>query len=387
MDFDLSEEQELLCDSVARLMEREAPPERLRRWDRERVFPEELHRAWAEAGLYQMPFPVEYGGLGGDAVDVALLVEELSRHSADLCMSYSSSIFCGLNILRKGTEAQKHHWLPRLMDGRVKFAISISEPDAGSDAGAMKTHAVRTEGGWIVNGQKLWNTGAGLPDCVLSVYLKTDRTVPYRQGLSMLLIDNDAPGVELRKLDMLGRRSTGTYEVFFADVFVPDDRLVGGEGGGWDCLMSGLQLERAVSAASSCGGARAVVDLARTYAQERRQFGQPIGSFQAIGHTVAEMQTAVDAARLLTMKAAWLVAKDRDALREISEAKLFASETYARVANQGVQIMGAFGLNAEYAMERHYRDARSATIAAGTSETLRNLIAGLMGLKPASRRT
>lgn len=381
MNFDYSEEQELLRDSVRKLMGRHVAKEEIRAWDDARRFPEEVYRAWVEAGLLQLPFPVEYGGLGGDVIDVALVVEEISKISADLCMAYSSAIFCGLNILRKGSDEQKEHWLPRIMDGKSKFLISISEPGAGSDVEAMKTFAVQDDDGYIVNGQKLWTTGAGLKDGVLSVYLKTDRTVSRREGLSLLLIDNDSPGVELRKLDMLGRRCVGTYEVFFSNVRVSADRLIGGKGGGWDCLMSGLQLERAISAASSCGGAQAIVDLASRYAQERIQFGQPIGAFQSIGHAIADMQTAVDAARMLMLRAVWLVSQGRDSLREITEAKLFASETYVKVAGQGVQIMGAYGLCNEYDMERHFRDARSATIAAGTSETLRNLIAKLLGLR------
>jgi alkylation response protein AidB-like acyl-CoA dehydrogenase len=381
VNLDLSPEQELLRDSVRKLMERHAPREQLRAWDDTRSFPDEVYQAWVEAGLLQLPFPTQYGGLGGDAVDVALVVEEISKVSTDLCMAYSSAVFCGLNILRNGTEAQKAHWLPRIMDGRSRLLISISEPGAGSDVAAMTTSAVRDGEDYIVNGQKLWTTGAGLKGGVLSVYLKTDRAAASRNGFSLFLIDNDAPGVELRKLDMLGRRCTGTYEVFFSNVRLSADRLMGGEGGGWDCLMSGLQLERAISAASSCGGAQAIVDLATRYARERIQFGQPIGSFQSIGHAIADMQTAVDAARMLMLRAVWLVSRGRDALREITEAKLFASETYVRVAGQGVQIMGAYGLNCEYEMERYFRDARSSTIAAGTSETLRNLIARLMGLK------
>ncbi len=381
MDFDFSAEQELLRDSVRKLMERHASKEKLRAWDNARTFPDELYQAWAEAGLLQLPFPTEYGGLGGDAVDVALVVEEISRCSTDLSMAYSSAVFCGLNILRKGTEEQKAYWLPRIMAGSSRMLISISEPGAGSDVAAMTTSAARDGGDYIINGQKLWTTGAGLKGGVLSVYLKTDRAAAARKGFSLFLVDNDAPGVELRKLDMLGRRCTGTYEVFFSNVRVSADRLVGGEGGGWDCLMSGLQLERAVSAASSCGGAQAIVDLAARYAQERRQFGQPIGSFQAVAHAIADMQTAVDAARMLMLRAVWLASQGRDALREITEAKLFASETYVSVAGKGVQIMGAYGLNNEYEMERCFRDARSATIAAGTSETLKNLIARLMGLK------
>jgi alkylation response protein AidB-like acyl-CoA dehydrogenase len=381
MDFSLTEEQQLMRDSVVKLMQRAAPPEMVRRHDREQSYPYALYDAWAEAGLLKLPFPEEHGGVGGNALDLAIVIEELSRVSTDFTMAFAGSIFCGLNILRHGTDAQKRHWLPRVLSGDIKLAIGISEPDAGSDVGALKTFAQRKGDKWIVNGQKLWTTGAGLKGSVISVYVRTDRDAHYRNGLSLFLIDNDTPGIELRKLEMLGRRCVGTYEVFFRDVEVSHDRLVGGENKGWDCLMSGLQYERAVSAAGSTGGARAIVDLAVGYAQERMQFGRPIGSFQAIGHALADLQTELDAARMLMWRAAWLVATEQDALREITMAKLFASETYVKAANVGVQVMGAYGLNAEFDMQRYFRDAKSATIAAGTSETQRNLIAGLMGLK------
>ena len=381
MDFGFTDEQNLLRDSVVKLMERHASSDMIRRHDRAQTFPYELYDAWVEAGLLRLPFPEEYGGLGGSAIDLAIVVQEISRYSADFAMAFGGSVFCGLNILRKGSESQKAAWLPRVMDGEVKLAIGISEPDAGSDVGAIKTHAHRDGDDYIINGQKLWTTGAGLKNSVISVYVKTDRAAHYRKGMSLLLVDNDLPGVELRKLEMLGRRCIGTYEVFFRDVRVPADRLIGGEGGGWDCLMSGLQSERAVSAAGSCGAAQAIVDLAASYARERKQFGQAIGGFQAIGHMIADMQTEVDAARMLMWRAVWLVSQEQDALREITMAKLFAAETYAKVANMGVQIMGGYGLNAEFDMQRYFRDARSATIAAGTSQTQRNLIAGLMGLK------
>ena len=294
---------------------------------------------------------------------------------------HPGSIFCGLNVLRKGTAEQRAHWLPRLLDGRVKFSIGISEPDAGSDVGNIHTMAVREGDHYIVNGQKLWTTGAGLKNSVICAYVKTDKTVHYRKGITHLLIDNDAPGVELRKLGMLGRRTVGTYEVFLRDAPVPADRVIGGEGGGWDCLMGGLQYERAVSAAGNCGGAQAVLDLAVKYAGERVQFGQPIGSFQAIGHMLADMQSELEAGKMLTWRAAWLAAQKRDALREITQAKLYTSEMYAKLANMGVQIMGGYGLNEEFDMQRYFRDSRSATIAAGTSQAQRNLLANLMGLK------
>ena len=381
MNFDFTEEQEMLRESVIKLMARHAPAESVRKWDRDRSFPEDLYQAWVEAGLLRLPFPAEVGGLGGDAVDLALVIYELSRVSTDLTMAYAGSIFCGLNVLRKGTPEQRAHWLPRLMDGRVKFSIGISEPDAGSDVGNIHTMAVRDGDRYIVNGQKLWTTGAGLKNSVICAYVKTDKAVHYRKGITHLLIDNDAPGVELRKLGMLGRRTVGTYEVFLRDAPVPADRVIGGEGGGWDCLMGGLQYERAVSAAGNCGGAQAVLDLTIKYAGERVQFGQPIGSFQAIGHMLADMQSELEAGKLLMWRAAWLAAAQREALREITQAKLYTSEMYAKLANMGVQVMGGYGLNEEFDMQRYFRDSRSATIAAGTSQTQRNLLANLMGLK------
>ena len=180
---------------------------------------------------------------------------------------------------------------------------------------------------------------------------------------------------------MLGRRSVGTYEIFFNDVEAGDECLVGGVNRGFHCLLSGLQTERITTAAGYCGAAQAALDLAVDYARTRKQFGRPIGSFQAIAHMLADLQTEVDAGRLLMLRAAWTATRGEDALREISMAKLFASETYVKVANAGMQVLGANGYNMEFDMQRHFRDARAATIAAGTSQIQRNLIAGRMGLK------
>jgi alkylation response protein AidB-like acyl-CoA dehydrogenase len=381
VDFAFTDEQKLLRETVRKLMDTHAPPEYIRKLDREQGYPYELYEKWVEAGLLSMPFPEEVDGLGGTVIDLTIIAEELARKSPDFFMSYAGSVFTGLNILRKGTEAQKQHWLPKLFAGDVRMAIAISEPEAGSDIGAMRTFAVRDGDEYVVNGQKLWATGAGAKNTVMNVYLKTDREKNYREGMSLLLIDNDTPGVQLRKLDMLGRRCTGTYEVFFNDVRVPADRLVGGENKGWDCVLSGLQIERVCSAAGSVGGAAAAFDLALAYAKERVQFGRPIGTNQSIAHTLADLQTEIDAARTLMWRAAWMVSEGQDALREITMAKLFASEVYVKVANAGMQIFGGYGYSMEYDMQRHFRDSRSSTIAAGTSEMQRNVLAGLMGLK------
>lgn len=381
MDFAFSDEQRLLRDTVRQLMDTHAPPEYIRRLDREQGYPYELYAAWVEAELLGLAFPEAAGGLGGSAIDLTIVAEELARKSPDFFMAYAGSVFTGLNIVRHGSAEQQREWLPKIFSGAVRMAIAISEPEAGSDIGAMRTYAVRDGDDYVVNGQKLWATGAGARNTVMNVYLKTDRDAHYRAGMSLFLIDNDAPGVELRKLDMLGRRCTGTYEVFFNDVRVPAGRLVGGENHGWECVLSGLQLERVCSAAGSCGGAQAAFDLALAYAKERVQFGRPIGTNQSIAHTLADLATRIDAARTLTWRAAWMLAQGQDALREITMAKLFASETYVAAANAGMQIFGGYGYSMEYDMQRHFRDSRSATIAAGTSEMQRNLLAGLMGLK------
>jgi alkylation response protein AidB-like acyl-CoA dehydrogenase len=381
MDFEFSEEQRMLRDSVRKMMAKVATPEYVRRLDREQAFPDELYAEWLKMGLFRMPFPEEYGGLGGNVIDMVIIAEELSYKSFDLFTAYGGPVFCGLNILRKGTEEQKRHWIPKMLAGEVKFSISMSEPDAGSDIGAMRSNAKRDGKDWVINGQKLWATGAGAKNNVINVYVKTDPSVFYRKGMSLFLVDNTMPGVELRKLDMLGRRCTGTYEIFFTDVRVPEERLLGGENKGWEVVLSGLQVERITSTAGYIGGMQAILDLAVDYAKERKQFGRPIGTNQAMAHMLADMQTELEASRLMMWRAAWQLASGKDALKEISMAKLFASEAYARLANQGMQVLGAYGYNMEFDMQRHFRDARSATIGAGTSQMQRNLIAGLMGLK------
>ena len=381
MDFSFTDEQVMLRETVRKLMDEHAPLKYLRRLDREQTYPGELYEEWIKAGFFSIPFPEAYGGLGGSVLDVVIIAEELSRRSADLVMAYAGSVFCGLNILRKGSEEQKRHWLPKLLSGDIKMSISISEPDAGSDVGAIRTTAHRDGDNWIINGQKLWATGAAAKNNVINVYVKTDSNARYQEGMSLFLVDNDTPGVKMRKLDMLGRRCVGTYEVFLNEVRVPADRLVGGENKGWDVVLSGLQVERVTAAATACGGAQAVVDLALQYAKDRKQFGRPIGTFQAIAHMLADMQTEVEAARTLMWRAAWMVASGQKALREITMAKLLASETYVKVASMGMQVLGGYGYSMEFDMQRYFRDSRAATIAGGSSQMQRNLLAGLMGLK------
>ncbi len=309
-------EQVLLRESVRKLMDTHAPPAYVREKDRAKAYPYELYDEWVKAGLIGVAFPEIYGGSGGSVIDLAICTEEIAYTSADFQMCYGGVVFCAMNLLAKGSEEQKAFWLPKLASGERRLSISMSEPEAGSDVGAIRTRAERDSSGrgWVVNGQKLWNTAAGARDNTLCVYLKTDSEAHYRKGMSLFLIDNDTPGVKLNKLDMLGRHCAGTYEVFFSDVQVDDDRVVGGVNKGWDYVLAGLQVERIVSAAGNCGGAQAVVDMAVAYAKERKQFGRPIGTNQAIAHMIADMQTEVAAAKALIWQAAEKVALGEDAL-------------------------------------------------------------------------
>ncbi len=381
MEFALSEEQTLLVDSVRKLMARHASTEIVRQHDREKSYPYALYQAWIDAGLLALPFPEELGGAGGSMLDMALMLEEVGKTSADFVMTLGASLFCGLNLARKGTPEQKAAFIPRLLAGEIRMGISMSEPDAGSDLGGMRTLAVRDGDHYVINGQKLWASGVGAKNTVINMYVRTQPTGSIRQSMSLFLIDNDTPGLELRKLDMLGRHCCGTYEIFLRDVRVPADRLVGGENQGWACVLAGLNTERVVAAACDTGTATGILEMALAYAKERSQFGRPIGSFQAIGHQLADMAVEVAAARALTRHAAWKVDQGEDALADITMAKLKAAETFVSCAARGVQIMGGYGYNKEFEMERHFRDSRAATIAAGTSEVQRNLIAGLLGVK------
>jgi len=377
-----TEEQRLYRDSLARVMARLATPDYLRRIDREALYPYEIYDAWVELGLFRIGFPEEYGGVGGDLRDLLLVSQDLAYWSYDVYTAYSVPLYTALTLLKIGDEDQKREFLPGLMDGRLRLSTSISEPSAGSDVSALKTTARRVDGGWLLNGQKLWNTAAGARGNVLQVLARSDPGAPPRKGLSMFLVPNDTPGVECRKLDMLGRRATGTYEVFFTDAFVPDHRLLGGLDQGWAGLLACLQTERLLTSAGYVGSAQKVVDLALAYAKEREQFGRAIGEFQVIAHMLADMQTEVDAARLLVERAAAIILSGQDATREVSMAKLYGSETYANVSSQGMQIFGAYGYSMEFEMQRHFRDARSTTVGAGSSQMQRNAIAATMGLKP-----
>lgn len=381
MEFGLNEEQKILKNSVTDFMEKECPPEYIRELDEKEQYPYEIYGKMAKLGWFGLPIPEEFGGSGLGAVDLIIVGEEMSRFSYEIAAGFGISIFCGLNIIEHGTEEQKKFYIPKMIENTIRLSIAITEPNAGSDAASLATSAVLDGDRWVINGQKTFQTASDAKDTVMSVYVRTDKDVPKHKGISLILVPNDAPGVEIRRIKMLGRKMLHTNEIFFEDVRVPKENMVGALNGGWKILLSGLELERLYGCSTFIGSSQTVVDLALEHSKQRVQFGRPIGTFQAIGHMLADMQTEVDAARLLTYRAAWMLDQGMPCMKQVSMAKLFGSETYARLSNQGMQIMGGYGYSLEYDMQRHFRDSRIITVSAGSSQMQRTVIARDMGLR------
>jgi alkylation response protein AidB-like acyl-CoA dehydrogenase len=268
-----------------------------------------------------------------------------------------------------------------MMAGTSRFAIAMSEPDVGSDVAALRTTAVNDGDYFLVNGQKAWCTGAGLPGTVIAMYVRTQPDAPKHEGLSLLLVDPGTPGVEIRRTPTLARHILGTNEVFLRDVRVPKANLVGPLHGGWQVLLSGLDVEKILMSAAYVGTAQATIDEALDYAKLRTAFGRPIGNFQAISHALADLQTDIDSARLLAFRAAWLLANGHRCTREGAMAKLKGSETYVEAARWGMQILAGHGFSTESVMSFRWRESIVATISGGTSQIQRNAIARSMGLR------
>jgi alkylation response protein AidB-like acyl-CoA dehydrogenase len=381
VNFELSDELALLQKTARGFVERTCPPERAKEWDEREETPPELFRAMAEMGWFGLPFPDDVGGGAGGPLELVLLAEELGRASLDVAMCFIGTLISGLTVHKWGNADQRNELIPAVIDGSRRLAVAISEPDAGSDAASLRTFAEDRGDHFLVNGQKMWCTGAGVPNTQMVVYCRTDRDVPKHQGLSVLLIDPAADGVELRRIPTLARHILGTYEVFLRDVEVPRSALVGPLHGGWKVLLSSLELERVLMSGGYVGAAQATLDEALAYSKTREQFGRAIGTFQSLAHDLADLQVDIDSSRLLTHRAAWLLAEDRECSREGAMAKLKGSETYIAAARLGMQILGGHGFATESVMSFRWRESIVATISGGTSQIQRNAIARSMGLK------
>jgi short-chain 2-methylacyl-CoA dehydrogenase len=377
LNFDLTEEQQLVRETV-RTFARERVAPVAADLDREQRFPYELVAELAELGLMGMTIPEEYGGAGADTVSYAIVVEELTRIDSSVAITLAAHHSLGtLPIYYFGSDEQKRHWLPDLASGKKLAAFGLTEPGAGSDAGATRTTAELRDGEWIVNGSKIFITNAGtdITGCV---------TITARTGddeISNIVVENGTPGYTISPpMHKLGWRASDTRELSFENCRVPAENLLGPRGKGFQQFLTILDGGRISVAAMGVGLAQGAYDLAYTYAKEREQFGKPIARFQAVQFKLADMATEIEAGRALVVKAAWLKDQDRDFAREAAMAKLYTGELSHRVVNAALQIHGGYGYMEESAIARLYRDQKILEIGEGTNEVQRMVIARHIGL-------
>jgi short-chain 2-methylacyl-CoA dehydrogenase len=382
MNFDLSDEQkaiQALCRDFAREVVAPAAEE----LDREARFPYEIVTKMAELGLFGLPFPEKYGGAGADTISYALAVMELARADASVAITLAASVSLGATpFYLFGTEAQKQQYLVPLVRGEKLWAFGLTEPNAGSDAGATQTRADLRDGRWIINGTKsfITNSGTGITGGT-TITAVTGTDARGRSEISNLIVPQDTPGFSRSKTyRKMGWRASDTRELSFADAAVPEENLLGTRGAGLKQFLTILDGGRISVAALSIGLAMGAFDEAFRYAQERRQFGQAISKFQAIQFKLADMKMEIEHAQLMILKAAWEKDEGRDFALNASLAKLYAGEVSRRVANEAVQIHGGYGFMDEYPVSRMYRDQKINEIGEGTNEVQRLVIARLMGL-------
>lgn len=381
MDFEYSEEQNILRQTISAFIKEECSDEYVRKCDENKEFPDKLWQGIRKMGLLGVSIPEEYGGSGGDIVDQVIILEELSRGSGAAGVAYFlSTCFGGKSIGFYGSEEQKKYYLKGLADGTFRFALGLTEPGGGTDIlSSLKTKAEWDGNNYIVNGQKVFITGAHFSDYIITV-TRTTTSDKKTRGLSIFVIKADSPGITIRRIDTIGVRSIGTNEIFFEDVKVPPENLLGKKDNGWYHLVSTLNNERITVAACGLGMGQAALDYAVKYVKERVAFGRPIGQFQSVQHKLAVASKDLELARLITHKAAWLQSKNKPCHIEAGMAKLAASEAAVKATEVGMQVMGGYGYSMEYDMQRFYRDARLLPVAPITNEMILNLLGEGLGL-------
>ena len=370
--FELTGEQRQIGDLAAEIAQREIAPH-IAKWDREHTFPRPLLSELNAAGIMGLLVPEKYGGVGADYGSYAVAVEELAKVDAGTAVTVSvHSMICSA-ILRLGSEEQKQQYLPKLASQDVIASFALTEPDAGSDAGAIRSSARAVDGGYVLNGRKQWCTNGGYSGVIMGMFRTGEKG---HNAISAFLIDNDLPGIVVEKTtEKLGIHTSNTVDLAFDDVLVPRSAIIGEEGEGFGSAMAALHGGRIGIAAQSCGILGACLSASVKYAKERVAFGKPIGAFEGISFKIAQMAMDLDAARLLTYRAAALCSAGLPFVTEASKAKLFASTAARKHASEAIQIFGGYGYTMEFPVERYYRDAKITEIYEGTSEIQHIIIA------------
>ncbi|HON96253.1 MAG TPA: acyl-CoA dehydrogenase family protein [Deltaproteobacteria bacterium] len=380
MDFDLTEEHLILRETVRRFAQQEIEP-RVSSMDRDETFDEYLWKKGAELGFVGMGISTEYGGSFSDHVSLGVMAEEVSRIDPGVAVVFGAhTVLCGNNIERNGTDGQKRRYLPLLASGSRRGCMGITEPEAGSDALSIRTRARRDGSVYVLNGSKMFISNAPIADTAL-IYAATDPSRGHG-GLSAFIVEKEFPGYHRGKsLSKLGLRSSPTGEIILEDCIVPEENLLGGaQGNGLSIMFSGLDVERILWSCQAVGIAGAAFDAALKYARERRQFSQPLITFQMIQDKLANMLVEIEAARLMAYKGlACLDQKRKRQTRMIAaQVKLYACEMVNRVTSEALQIHGGYGYMKEFPLERYLRDGRAYAIGAGTSEIQKLIIGGYL---------
>ena len=383
MDFSLSEEQEAFRKMVRAWVEKECPKDvALEMEKQEFQYPHELFDKMAQAGFHAIAIDEAYGGAGGTELDQVILIRELSRSLGGQAWIWGINAFAGAkSVGYYGSEEQKKRFLPEIADGTSKFAIAVTEPAGGTDLlGVLKTTATQVEGGWRINGQKIWSTQAHVADYLL-LLARSDKDVAKKtQGTTIFLVPRESEGVETRQIPKLGMKNVGSCEVFLDDVFVPDELVLGEPGQAWYMLLKTLNNERIMMAALALGILDGVIEEALRYLHEREVFGKKLGQMQILQHYVADMLIAQKNAELLIYNAAWRQSQGLECGMEANMAKVVASEGAVTAADRGIQMFGGMGYALETQMQRYWRDARLYKIGPIANEMARNSIAEMAGL-------
>jgi len=371
VDFRFTEEQEMLRETIRRMMEKEATPEYIRRLDREQEYPYALYDRWVELGLFRMPFPEEFGGLGGSVLDMAVIAEELSRKSFDFFTAFGGSVFCGLTVARKGTDAQRHRWLPKLLWGEIRMSVSMSEPDAGSDVGAMRTTARRDGDHWVINGQKVWTSGAHYSDFGI-LLVRTNPKVPKHKGLTMFIVNMKQPGVEVRPIHQAsGGREFN--EVYFTDVRIPDTDRLGAVGDGWKVALVTLMNERLAVGGSPGPDWGEIM----AYAQQSGTMKD-----QAFREKLADWYVAAQGYKLTKFRTQTALSRGQTPGPENSIGKIITANHLQDICNSAIELQDHYGIMtdaermpADAIFQQSFMWAPGLRIAGGTDEILKNIIA------------
>lgn len=383
MDFEFSEENVAFRDMVEKWVRTEIPKEWSRQMERqEHDYPFELWEKFTEAGFHGIGISEEYGGQGGDVQSQMILARALARSLGGLAWIWGITSFAGSKSIGVyGSEEQKRRFLPEIAAGRLRASIGFTEPGGGTDLlGAMRTTAERVEGGWRVSGEKIWCSSAHVADYILLI-ARSDKTVQKNHhGLTLFFVPAKQDGIIITELPKLGMRAIGSCSVALDEVFVPDDLVLGEPGNAWKMLLPTLNNERIMVGSFCLGVMDGVLEDALDYMKQRKAFGRPIGSFQALQHYVADIATWRQETELLCNYTAWLQANGRDCAMETSMLKVSASDYAVKAADLGIQILGGMGYSAETDMQRYWRDARLWKIGPITNEMARNGIAERLGL-------